>query len=112
IRVSLNTAQTLNAIASELDVPGAERRRLNLNDLQARLSRFALPGKPYSGFGFRRTYIIAPEPIDPEFERIRLDAGDNLPYHDIRDLAVAEFMRVIQRERVEFLDDPLAPNPT
>src|SRR5262249_5319676 len=96
--------------ANELDVPGAELRGLNLKDVTARLDRFRLPGKPFSGFGYRRTYLIAPLPINPQYDRIRLDAGDNLSYHDTRDLVLGQFMRLIQRERVVFLDEQLPSN--
>ena len=111
IRLNLNSTQTLNAIASELDLPGAELRRLDLNDLESRLSKFRLPGKPFTGFGLRRTYVVAPHPLDSQYDRIPLDAGDNFLYHDIRNLMATQFMRLIQRERTEFVNDPLTPDP-
>jgi len=111
IRLNLNSTQTLNAIASELDLPGPELRRLDLNDLETKLDKFRLPGKPFTGFGFRRTYVVAPHPLDPKFDRVRLDAGDNFFYHDIRNLTATQFMRLIQRERTEFVNDPLTSDP-
>src|SRR5262249_35601287 len=111
IRLNLNTTQTLNAIASELDMPGSEVRRLDLKDIQTRPNKFALAGQPFPGFGLRRTYVGAPHPLDPKYDRIQLDAGDNLPYHDIRNLMAAQFMRLIQRERTEFVDAPVTSDP-
>jgi hypothetical protein len=107
IRLSLNATQTLNSLASDLDLPGPELRRNALRDLETRLGRFSLPGKPFTGFGFRRTYLVAPHPLDPNLDRIRIDAGDNLQYHDIRNLIATHFMRLIQRERTELVNDPI-----
>ena len=71
-------------------------------------SKYNLPGKPFTGFGFRRTYLVAPHPLDPNLDRIRIDAGDNFQYHDIRNLIVTQLMRLLQRERTELVNDPLA----
>jgi hypothetical protein len=111
IRLSENAAATLNAVASELNLPGAEHRRIALRDLQKRLERFALPGKPFTGFGFRRTFIIAPHPVPAQFDYVAVDAGEEIPYHEVRNLTVREFMSLIQRERTVFLNDPLTPPP-
>ena len=58
IRLSLNTTETLNALASELDVPGIKNRNFALRDLEQRiktsLKTYALPGRPFTGFGYRR----------------------------------------------------------
>jgi hypothetical protein len=100
-RLSLDAQATLNNIASELDLPGAERRALTLQDLTARLSGLCLPGKPFSYASPRKTYIVAPMPVDPAFDRVRIDVGDDLPYRDVRNLIVAQFARMLGGERSE-----------
>ena len=105
-RISENAAETLNAVASELNVPGAENRRLALVELNDLLSKFALPGRPFTRPGFRRTFIIAPYPIDPRLDYVPVDAGDRIPYHEIRGLALTQFMSLLQRERIVLLNDP------
>ena len=107
IQLSTQTADTINALASELDVPGASIRRSELKEFQSRLAKIGLPGQTSQGFGKRRTYIVAPMPLDSKYDQMRIDAGDNLPYRDIRDLAVSQIKRLIRRERVEVLDNPV-----
>jgi len=108
IRLSLVTAQNLIDVTSELDVPGAESRLFELRKYDDQLKRFAIPGKTFTGFGRRRTYIVAPPPLTPARDIVHIEAGDTLPYDDLRKLAVDQISRLIQRERTEEFPNPLA----
>ena len=109
IQVSRQTAETVNALANELDVPGAAARKNELQLIKADLDALRLPGRTQSS-GKRRTYIVAPMPLDPNNDRLRINAGDNLYYRDIRDMAVSQIRRLIRRERVEIVATPPAAN--
>lgn len=110
--LSAVTARNLVDISTFLDIPGAESRLDELRGYDERLSRFALPGKTFSGFGRRKTLIAAPAPLDPRNDTVRIDAGGGMPYDRIRRLAVSQLTRLIDRERVEVVDqmllDPLS----
>ncbi|WP_165221458.1 hypothetical protein [Aquisphaera insulae] len=107
IRLSLETAQNLIDVSSDLDVPGVESRTQDLRVYRDLLSKFALPGKTFTGFGRRRTYIVAPPSLYPEKDLVRIDAGDKMPYEQIRRLAINQITKLIDRERIEEVEVPL-----
>jgi hypothetical protein len=107
IRLSLITAQNLIDVSSDLDVPGVENRTQELKQYNEQLSKFALPGKLFFGFGRRRTLILAPPPLYPDKDIVRIDAGDSMPYERIRLLAISQLTKLIERERIEEIEQRL-----
>src|SRR5208282_2623746 len=107
IRLSLVTAQNLIDVSSDLDVPGVENRNQELKQYSEQLSKYALPGRTFAGFGRRRTLILAPPPLYPNKDIVRIDAGDSMPYERIRLLVISQLTKLIERERIEEIEQRL-----
>ena len=99
-------AENVLDLSSEIDVPGIRNRRVTYREVLAKLSTAALPGTPFTGFGRRRTLVLAPNPLDPDLDYISIDAGDHIPYGEIRRDLVSHFIQLIDRERIILGTDP------
>ena len=109
IRLSQEIASTVTAVAEEVGAPGTESRTTFLKKINLDLEKLALPGQPFTGFGRRRTIIFNPYPLYPEYDNLRLQAGDSISYTGIRDLVAGQFLRLLKRERIEILDELESP---
>ena len=75
----------------------------------AHLEKLALPGKPFQGFGLRRTVIFAPMPVKPENDQIPLQASPSLHLLLVRKLAIAQIRSLITREKILVLPEDMTP---
>ena len=80
IRISQMIARMSLDIRDEQGQPGTDIIRNLLSDYDRRLLKYALPGKPYTGFGLRRTVIFAPMPVKKENDHIPLQASPSYTY--------------------------------
>lgn len=102
IQLDLETARNVVELGDVVGVPGTANRLQRLAGFEQRFKDLYLPGRTYprSRFGFRRTLILAPDPLDPRADLALTQSGVRL-YSEIRESCIDQFARLIDRERIE-----------
>lgn len=103
IELEKENAQNILDVGREVGVVGGAARRERIAEFDRRLQGLALPGRafpPRERFGFRRTLILAPDPLNRRYDYVLTQSGVR-DYTGLREKCIGQFARLVERARIE-----------